>query len=250
MRRKAMRKIILNIIILLIINVQSNAQHLTAIEILKKSDSVVNAPKDQNLKMKLILTDKDGNEKKREVSILQKGGEKRMIKFLSPADQKGIAFLDLPDDMMYLYLPVFKKVRRIAGHFKNQKFAGTDLTYDDMATINYADEYAPQLMSTSADHFILSLTPKDGIQKDHSKLKMWVRQANFYPERIEYYDKDNNLWKTSERRRIEKVNNYWVSRELEIQDLKEEHRTKSTLEQVDFDTGLNDNLFTQRYMKR
>ena len=245
-----MRKIISNIIILLIINVQTNAQELTAVEILKKSDSVVNAPKDQNLKMKLILTDKDGNKKERELSMLQKGGEKRMIKFLSPADQKGIAFLDLPGDMMYLYLPAFKKVRRIAGHIKNRKFAGTDFTYNDMATIHYADEYAPQLMSISADYFILSLTPKDGIQKVYRKLKMWVRKDNFYPERIEYYDKNNNLWKTSERRRIEKVNNYWVSKELEMHDLKEEHRTKSILEQVEFDTGLNDKLFTQRYMKR
>jgi outer membrane lipoprotein-sorting protein len=245
-----MKKMFSILITLLIINIQTNAQQLTAIEILNKSDSVVNAPKDQDFKMKLILTDKNGSEKERKINMIQKGSDKRMMKFLSPADQKGIAFLDLPDDKMYLYLPAFKKVRRIAGHIKNQKFAGTDFTYDDMATINYSDEYAPQLMSTSADYFILSLTPKNGIQKEYSKLKMWVRKDNFYPARIEYYDKNNNLWRTSDRRRIEKINNYWVSKELEIHDLKEDHRTKGILDQVAFDTGLNENLFTQRYMKR
>jgi outer membrane lipoprotein-sorting protein len=245
-----MKKMFSILITLLIINTQTNAQQLTAIEILNKSDSVVNAPKDQDFKMKLILTDKNGSEKERKINMIQKGSDKRMMKFLSPADQKGIAFLDLPDDKMYLYLPAFKKVRRIAGHIKNQKFAGTDFTYDDMATINYSDEYAPQLMSTSADYFILSLTPKNGIQKEYSKLKMWVRKDNFYPARIEYYDKNNNLWRTSDRRRIEKINNYWVSKELEIHDLKEDHRTKGILDQVAFDTGLNENLFTQRYMKR
>jgi outer membrane lipoprotein-sorting protein len=247
---RTMSKIFLILFTLLTINVQTNAQQLTAIEILKKSDSIINAPKDQDLNMKLILTDKYGTEKEREISMIQKGSDKRMIKFLSPADQKGIAFLDLPDDKMYLYLPAFKKVRRISGHIKNQKFAGTDFTYDDMATIIYADEYTPQLMNTSGDHFILSLTPNDDIQKEYSQLRMWIRKDNFYQEKIEYYDEDIKLWKISERRQIEKVGEYWVSKELEIQDLKESHKTTSILEQVKFDTGLNDNLFTQRYMKR
>jgi len=229
---------------------QAQAQKLTALEVLKKSDSVVNAPKDQDLKMKLILIDKDGDEKEREVSMLQKGSEKRMIKFLSPADQRGIAFLDLPGDIMYLYLPAFKKVRRIAGHIKNQKFAGTDFTYDDMGTLNYAEEYDPKFIEKTEEFFVLELTPKKGIKKDYSKLKMWVRKDNFYPEKIEYFDKSGRLWKTSERRRIEKLGNYWVSKEFEIHDLKEDHRTKSILEEVKFDTGLEDKLFTKRYLKR
>jgi outer membrane lipoprotein-sorting protein len=245
-----MRGIILTIVVSLILSNQSKAQKLTAVEILKKSDAIVNAPKDQTFKIKLILIDKNGNEKEREASMIQKGGNKRMIKFLSPADQKGIAFLDLPGDMMYLYLPAFKKVRRIAGHIKNQKFAGTDFTYDDMATISYAEEYNPKIMNETEEYFILELRPKEGIDKDYSKLEMWIRKDNFYPEKIEYYDKANNLWKISKRSRIEKVSRYWVSKELEVHELKEDHRTKSILEQVEFDTGLKDEMFTQRYMKR
>ena len=223
---------------------------LTAIEILKKSDSVVNAPKDQSLNMKLILIDKDGNERERTANMLQKGSEKRMIKFLSPAEQKGIAFLDLPDDIMYLYLPAFKKIRRIASHVKNEKFAGTDFTYDDMGTINFSEEYEPKLIETTDENYILELTPKEGIKKDYSKLRVWIRKDNFYQEKIEYYDKGGKLWKILERRKIEKVDNYWTSKESEMNDLKDEHRTKMILTEVKFDTGLEDRLFTQRYLKR
>ena len=223
---------------------------LTAIEILKKSDSVVNAPKDQSLNMKLILIDKDGNERERTANMLQKGSEKRMIKFLSPAEQKGIAFLDLPDDIMYLYLPAFKKIRRIASHVKNEKFAGTDFTYDDMGTINFSEEYEPKLIETTDENYILELTPKEGIKKDYSKLRVWIRKDNFYQEKIEYYDKGSKLWKILERREIEKVDNYWTSKESEMNDLKDEHRTKMILTEVKFDTGLEDRLFTQRYLKR
>jgi outer membrane lipoprotein-sorting protein len=234
----------------LAISVQVNSQELTALEVLKKSDDVVNAPKDQDLKMKLVLIGKDGDQKEREAITLQKGSEKRMVKFLSPADQKGIAFLDLPDDMMYLYLPAFRKVRRIASHVKNQKFAGTDLTYDDMATINYAEEYDPEFVGNTEEHFILMLTPKSGVKKDYSKLTMRVRKDNFYPEKIGYYDRGGSLRKTAERRKIEKVGDYWVSREMEVHDIKEDHRTKVILEEVKFDSGLKDSLFTQRYLKR
>ena len=54
----------------------SNAQDMNALDILKKSDEVVNAPKDQSLDMKLILIDKDGNERERTAAMLQKGSEK------------------------------------------------------------------------------------------------------------------------------------------------------------------------------
>ena len=95
---------------------------LTATQILEKVDDVINAPKDQDIKIKLILIDKNGKESMREMSMLQKGSDKRLVKFLSPADQRGIAFLSLPNDVMYLYLPAFKKTRRIASHIKNNKF--------------------------------------------------------------------------------------------------------------------------------
>ncbi len=237
-------------ILVLSISGQAVAQELTAVDVLKKVDVVLNAAKDQDLKMKIVLIDKNGKEKDREAVMLQKGSEKRMIKFLSPADQKGIAFLDLPNDIMYLYLPAFKKVRRIAAHIKNQKFAGTDMTYDDLGTINYSEEYDPVFVEKNEQHFVLELTPKQGIKKDYSKLKIWVLKNNFFLEKMEFFDKGGNLWKKGEWREIEKNNNYWVAREIEFHDIKDDHRTKVILLEVKFDTGLKDEFFTPRYLKR
>ncbi|NIM58780.1 MAG: outer membrane lipoprotein-sorting protein [Candidatus Aminicenantes bacterium] len=246
-----MKKIsIFTLILVLSISGQAVAQELTAVDVLKKVDVVLNAAKDQDLKMKIVLIDKNGKEKDREAVMLQKGSEKRMIKFLSPADQKGIAFLDLPNDIMYLYLPAFKKVRRIAAHIKNQKFAGTDMTYDDLGTINYSEEYDPVFVEKNEQHFVLELTPKQGIKKDYSKLKIWVLKNNFFLEKMEFFDKGGNLWKKGEWREIEKNNNYWVAREIEFHDIKDDHRTKVILLEVKFDTGLKDEFFTPRYLKR
>ena len=88
--------------------VQAEGKQLSASKILNKVDNVLNSPKDQDLKVKLVLINKKGKEKIRKMRMLQKGTDKRLVKFLSPADQKGIGFLSLPNDNMYLYLPAFK----------------------------------------------------------------------------------------------------------------------------------------------
>ncbi len=250
-----MKKCILSSMLILSIiasltQVWAQEKQLTASQILSKVDDVVNAPKDQDLKIKLILIDKEGKEETRELVMFQKGSDKRMVKFTSPASQKGIAFLSLPNDIMYLYLPAFKKTRRIASHIKNTKFAGTDFTYEDMEAKRYSEKYIPELLKRDESHYILQLKPKEGIVTDFSKLVMWIRTDNFYPTKIEFYDKGNNLYKVMTREKIEKVGEYWTSKESEMEDLKAKHKTKMILLDVKFDSGLSDEIFTERYLIR
>ena len=226
------------------------SQDLTAVEILKKTDSVITAVKDAKTKTKTILIDKDKNEKIRESEIYERGKDKRLIRFISPADQKGIAFLSLPDDVQYVYLPAFHKVRRIASSAKNTNFAGTDFTYDDLSTFEYSPLCIPKLLETTNETYILELTPKPNVKKDYSKLKMWIRKDNFYPVKYEMYDKNGKLWKILERRKIEKVGNYWISKEVEMRDIKANHSTKMIIEKIEVDTGLSDDIFTERYLSK
>jgi len=223
---------------------------LTAIQILQRADDVINAPKDQDLTIKLILIDKKGNEKVREMSMLQKGSDKRLVKFLSPADQKGIAFLSLPDDVMYFYMPAFKKIRRIASHVKNSKFAGTDFTFEDMEAVRYSDKYNPQFIKIEDNHFLLQLKPKEGIKTDYSKLIMWVSEDNFYITKIEHYNRGDKLFKIMTRDNIEKIGGYWLARESEMQNLKSKHSTKMIIEEVKFDSEFSNDLFTKRNLDK
>jgi outer membrane lipoprotein-sorting protein len=218
--------------------------------IISKSDAVINAPKDMHQFSQMILIDKDGDEKVRKSEMYQKGDEKRLVRFLSPADQKGIGFLSLPDDVMYLYLPAFHKIRRIASHVKNENFAGTDFSYDDMSSFKYAEEYNAKLLETKDDVYVLELTPKPGIEKDYSKLIMEVRKDNFYPVKIDHYDKGGNLWKVLERKKIEKKGEYWLSMEMEMKDLKKNHSTKMITDKIELDTGLRDKVFSKRNLKK
>ena len=244
-----MKKMAITITMLLIFG-SIYAQTPTAGDILKNADAVVNAPQDQEILLKMTLTDKGGNEKNREMKMFQKGDETRLVRFLTPADQKGVSFLSLPDDVQYLYLPAFHKVRRIASHVKNDNFAGTDFSYDDMSASKYAEEYDATLLEKTDSLYILELIPKEGVEKSYGKLKMWARQDNFYPVKVEFYDKNSTLWKLFESRNIKKNGKYWVASEAEMTDLKKEHSTKMITEKVELDKGLSDNIFTKRNLKR
>ena len=216
-------------------------------KILNKMDNVLYAPKDMTGTNTIILIDKNGKQETREATIKQKGDDKRIMHFTSPASQAGIAVLALPNDVMYLYLPAFGKERRISASVKNQNFAGTDFTYDDMEPIPYADKYTPELVKTEGDEFLLELTPKG--RSDYSKIMVHVNKTYFYPELMEYYDRGNTKIKEA-KYSFKKVGNYWNAEEIEMTDLKKNHTTKMQMSEVKYDNGLSDDEFTVRKLKQ
>lgn len=226
------------------------AQQNDALAILTKVDEVSSAPKDQFISSTMIIVDKNGNQNERKMVIYQKGGDKRLVRFLSPASQKGISFLSLPNDRMYLYLPAFRKVRLIASHVKNQNFAGTDFSYDDMSSFSFAQEYDAQLLETTDTIYLLKLSPKPEIEKDYSQLKMWVNKDSYVPSTIEYYNKSGNLWKILTFDNIEKIGEYQIAKQMEMKDLEKSHSTKMIINEIQLDSGLTDDIFTTRNLQR
>ena len=160
---------------------------LSGDEILKQAEDVLNAPKDRTIKERMILQKPGGSEKERTVVIYQKGSDKRLIVFLAPADIKGVGFLSLTDDMMYLYMPAFRKIRRIASHIKNEDFMGTDFSYEDLAETEYSDEYFAALEKEEGNQYVLELKPRPEADVGYSKLRMWVDKETFYPVKTAYF---------------------------------------------------------------
>jgi outer membrane lipoprotein-sorting protein len=166
-----------------------------------------------------------------------------MFRFTSPASQAGIAVLSLPNDVMYMYLPAFGRERRIASSAKNQNFAGTDFSYDDMESVPFSDKYTPKLLKTEDDVFVLELTPKG--RSDYSKVVVTIDKEHYYPMLMEYYDRGGNKVKEA-KYTFKKIGNYWNAAEIEMTDLKKNHKTKMQMSDVKYDTGLSDDEFTVR----
>lgn len=222
---------------------------LTGDEILAKVDSVLNAPKDMVAIEKMTLIEKEGTQKVRDLKFYQKG-QWRLVRFLTPADVKGVGFLRLAEDRMYLYMPAFRKIRRIASHVKNERFMGTDFSYEDMSETEYTDNYVAKLSKDEPDQYVLELTPKPKTDVSYSKLVITVDKSTFFYTRIEYYSKRDRLQKILNVENMEKIGGYWMGKTMVMETVKSGHKTVLELAKIEYDTGLSDKIFTQRNLKR
>jgi len=245
-----MRRLLVITVFINIMFLANLAFSINAIDIVKKGDDVFNAPKDAHIISTMTIIDQNGNKNIRKSEMYQKGTEKRLVRFLYPPEQKGIAFLSLPDDVMYLYLPAFHKIRQIASHIKNQNFAGTDFTYDDLSAFKLSKNHMATLISETDKYYTVKLIPKKSAGKEYSYLKTWYRKDNFYPMKVEYYDKNGELFKVLSRSKLKKIKGYWIAMDMEVKNIKKNHITRSKIEKVQFDIGLSDKIFTKRFLIR
>lgn len=220
------------------------------ITLLARVDSVMNAPLDQTAVERMTLIDRDGSEKERELRFYQKGSEKRLVRFVKPADVRGVAFLRLADDRMYLYLPAFRRVRRIASSIKNEGFMGTDFSYEDLSQTSYSEDYDVTAVSRGTGSYTLTLERKAGADVSYTRLVMQLNDADWVARKIDYFDESGERIKTYTATEVRQIDGYAYVTRMEMVTWRSGHRTVLELEDLVLDSGLSDDLFTQRSLKR
>ena len=218
----------------------------SAKEILAAMDKVLLAPKDKVLNLEMVMTDLRTNKQKtKKATIYQKGGDKKLFVYTYPQSDKGIATLSLPGEL-YIYLPMFKKPKKITNMADGNSFNKSDFSLEDMPSKPYSESYTPSLVSSDATTWVLSLKPKSD-KTSYSKLVVTVNKAHHYPEKIEYYDKKGTKVKEAVYH-FRKIGNYWVSDKVTMTDLKKKHRTAITMSDIKLNQGLKDSIFTLEHL--
>ncbi len=212
------------------------------------------APHDMKADMRMTIVDKNGNQKVRTLktwarNLPDRNDDWRLLKFVSPPDMRNVGFLVLADDQLYLYLPEFRRVRRIASHAKRESFMGSDFSYEDLATSGFAPYYNPKLLEDTDRFWILELTRKPDADRAYSRIKMWVDKSNTMPVKLELYDDQGNLWKVTEQT-FTKIKDYWVATRILMKDVKKGSHTVLDFKNIEVDTHIPDRVFTQRYLRR
>ena len=250
---KPQKQAVYFIIILAVFLVTGPANALTGEEVLDKVDAVLSAPTDGTSTAKMTLEDKNGKTKERSLKLwtryFRDKDDWSLTKFVEPAEIRDLGFLSLADDKMYLYLPGFDRVRRIASHARKESFAGSDLSNDDLSTGRYVDHFSAKIREETDQEYVLELTRKPGSNRIYPKSTVWVNKTNFTIPRMEMFDKNEKLWKTFEGQ-YEQIQGYWTMTSLTMTDVQKKHKTIMTMEDIQFDVGLDEKTFTQRYLKR
>lgn len=220
---------------------------MTGTEIMAKVDENASQPQDQYMIMTLTLTDKNGTQTESSIMMMQKGDDRRIGKFLSPPDQKGIGFLSLPNNEMYIYLPAYKQIKSISGNSKGGSFANTDFTYEDMEAIEYSVKYDAELIDSTDEVYKVKLTPQK--DSDYKYLVMEIGKAHMAVQKIDYYKNKETPVKTMIRSEFEDVDGYYTARKTKMTDHISNHSTVMELEECEFDTDIENDVFTTGFLK-
>ncbi len=217
---------------------------------LQKVDDKLNAFSNIHMTLKLIVVSPTGEEKVREIKSWQKG-EMRMTKFLKPSSDRGMAALSTDKVNSFIYFPASKKIRRIAAHVRNQTFLGTELSYEDMSTTRYLDDYDAEIIGETDTHTTLKLTPKPGSKASYGHIEFMVLKERLTVEKIEYFDKTGKKIKIEERSDWEFYQDkYWNMTKIVVTNTVTGGKTVMELRDTQFDLDLSKDTFTQRNLKR
>ena len=241
--------VVCTVFLLMSFGIYSYAQANKAIEYTKKVDEAANPGKDSTGIIKMILVSSDGKEEARKMKSYRKG-ELKLYFFLYPPGVEGVAFLSLTDEQMYLYLPAFKKVRRIASSAKNENFMGTDLSYDDMAENSFLDSYDPKILSENENEVKMELVKKKDAETAYSKMVMTIDKKTWIRTAVDMFDKNGKLVKKMSCSEVKMIDGYPTMMTIEMKDVQSGHMTKMITEEVKYDSGLDDGLFSKRKLTR
>jgi len=134
------------------------------------------------------------------------GLEKRFIKFIEPADVRGISMLVVDNkskaDEMWIYLPALKKTRRIVSSEKGKSFMSSEFSNADMSSPTLSDFTNKHIGSSgSGNQWVIESIPADEEKADeygYSRKVSYISTDKYIVQKMEFYNFDNELFKTIE----------------------------------------------------
>jgi hypothetical protein len=198
-----------------------------------------------------VVNQEPGKGEKHLTMLVRMKGEKRTSEFTAPADMKGTKVLILSPTQMYVYLPAFGKVRRIASNMTDQSFMGMTFTQDDFASQRYSGLYDAKVLSDSGAETKLELSAKQGKTTPYAKIELTIAKDKQVPTELKYYNASGTLVKTETRSNYTCEGNVCTPTELKMVDhSKGGQWTKLVRKQWKVNSEMSDDLFSKRALEK
>ena len=186
---------------------------------------------------------------------------KSMIKFLAPAEVKGIAMLvfDYEDkgDDMWIYLPALRKSRRIVSSEKGKSFMGSEFSNADMSRPNL-NQFKHQIVSSATLHGkdcwkVESVCLSEEITDElgFSRKLAWIEKGTYLTQQVEFFGRDGQLLKTmllSDYRK--QSNGKHFSFQMEMKNAQNNRRSSITVNQFQLGSTLKESYFSVAMLEK
>lgn len=248
-----------------------NAAELSAKEIMDKNED---AKRHTSIEAHARLLTSGGGraEREKEFTWWRKLGVdgiyfKTLTRFHKPAEVKneGILFLEGKEDTteILIYLPAYKKIRRVESGQQSGSFMGSEFSYADISKPHVEDfEYKLLQQEACPTHaapqkcYVIQYKPnKEAVLERTGSARgvMWVRTDNFMDVQAEIEDLDGKPWKkyvAKEIKETDPVQKKWLAHHLTMENLKTKRSTTFVFSQVKPNSPIADAVFTQQNLSK
>lgn len=215
--------------------------------------------KNGRARVQMQILDAQNRARSREFTILRmdindqdNGNQKFFVYFHQPADVAQSVFLawknvDKEDDR-WLYLPGLDLVKRIAASDARTSFMGSHFFYEDVSgRLPTLDEHV--LESDTDPYYVVVSTPRQPDTVEFARYRNWIHKASFLPVKTEFLDAKGNVYRTYEALKVENIQGNPTVTEARMSDTRIGGSTTLRYSGVAYDQGLEEELFTERYLR-
>ena len=215
--------------------------------------------KDGKAKVHMVIADAQGRERTRDFTILRidvddagDTEQKFYVYFSRPADVNKTAFLVWKhtdkDDDRWLYLPALDLIKRIAASDERTSFVGSHFYYEDVSGRTPAEDNH-ELVEETQNYYVLKSTPKQPNLVEFAYYKNWIHKATFIPVKTEFYDREERAYRTYEAMKVDTIDGFPTVTQAKMADAKIGGHTVMGYRKVDYDAGLSEDIFSERYLR-
>jgi len=228
-------------------------------EIIRRSlERMVFRSQGAEMTMTMTLRNKQGETRDRKLfarTSKKEGLTRTLVRFLSPSDVAGTAFLFVEnkgrEDDQHMYLPALKVVKRIVGKQKQSRFMGSDLSYADLEWKDLEDaSYVarPDEKVGGAPCHVIDAVPRKKESYDHTR--SWIRKKDLVPLRIHFFDRNKRLLKVLFVKEVKPVGGSLTVTKLKMTNKQSGHSTFISIGQIKRRDDLPVDAFTVRALKQ
>ena len=217
--------------------------------------------RDTTWRAKMDVYDKKGSVRSKRfvfTKIGSLGNSKTLIRFFDPAEVRGVGLLSINQggtaDRQWMYTPAIQRVRRIAAQERRQRFLGTDFTNEDMAE-RVIDDFTYTVLSEGElvdgrKTYKIEGRPVSPDKSQYAFVYLWVPVDLPYVVLGEMYDKQGQRQRIYKATSLEKISGIWVARQVEMSSPPDGTKTILMVDEVRFNTGLKEDMFTQQALEK
>ena len=140
-------------------------------------------------------------------------------------------------------------MKRISAADKRTSFVGSHFYYEDVSG-RHIDDDVHELVETTDNYYVLKNTPKDPKSVEFAYFKMWIHKASFVVVKTEYYDQNDRAYRTYEARKVEDIDGFKTVTSARMTDHRTGGYTDMTYSKVEYNVGLEDDIFTERHLRK